>query len=289
MKYLVVLVLLGGCSLDRETSDWPAQTQSDAGMDVTAGVDGGLGQGPGAGTMDGSWLMIHEGSTCVLNVEQLTHSWYVVDIEQKDRVLSESHRFCRIDLSPVLGQQVIIPQKVVDAISVKPIDRGYVADLRVGGSYSSSTELALWGLDLDDPIEGMIPADASDPQVVDSDNDGQPAVTFEVENSTCRRFQAQRQFIRYTGEFVAPNAIEGSSVNLTDLKVYGSTEALCGIAPPVVANDDFSRFRMVRVDGAGGSIDLDADGDGRVSCQEAADVFEQLIERRQANDDNCRP
>ncbi len=287
MKYLVIAILLGGCTVERQDSTWQDQRFDDMGADVGLTIDAGLGEGPGAGTMAGTWLMLHEGSTCVINDEQLTHAWYVVEIQETDRVMQESRKLCRVDLSPILGLRVIIPEVVRDSIEFIDVDRGYASSLRVGGSYSSSTELALWGLDLENPLDDVLPAQASDPRVIDSDNDEQPGVTFEIENSTCRRYQGQRQIIRYDGVFATPNAVEGSSINVTDIKVYGSTEPLCGIAPPVISNDAHSRFRMVRVDGAGGAIDLDSNGDGQISCEEAAPAFDEVMTIRSADRANC--
>lgn len=287
MRTLIIALLVGGCSIDRQESDWPDQNFQDVGVDSGTAVDAGLGEGPGAGTMQGTWLMLHEGSTCVINDEQLTHAWYIVEIDEIDRVLRESRRLCRVDLSPILGLRVLIPEAVRDSIDFIDVDRGYASSLRVGGSYSSSTEVALWGLDLENPLEDTLPAEATDPRVIDGDNDEQPGVTFEIENSTCRRYQGQRQIIRYDGVFVTPNALEGTSINLTDIKVYGSTEPLCGIAPPVISNDAHSRFKMVRVDGAGGALDLDQDGDGKISCAEAAPAFDEVLTIRSADRANC--
>lgn len=279
--------MLAGCTVERQDAGWQDQEVNDAGVDVGVTIDAGLGEGVGAGTMEGTWLMLHEGSTCVINDEQLTHAWYLVEIEEADRVLRETRRLCRVDLSPILGLRVVIPDTVRDSIDFIEVDRGYASSLRVGGAYSSSTELALWGLDLENPLEDTLPTDASDPRVIDTDNDEEPGVTFEIENSTCRRFQGQRQMVRYSGVFETPNAVEGTSINVTDIKVYGSTEPLCGIAPPVVSNDAHSRFRMVRVDGAGGSIDLDSDGDGQISCAEAAPAFDGVMAQRAADRANC--
>src|SRR5699024_8712292 len=121
---------------------------------------------------------------------------------------------------------------------------GMVSTLRVGGSYVSSTEVGLWGLDLQEPVTGPIPESTEDPQVVDSDGDGHPAVTFEV-GSDCLRYQAQRQVVTYFGTFTTPNQIDGKSAGVTDLVVYGGSDGFCTIAPPVEANDSASRFRMV--------------------------------------------
>ena len=90
-----------------------------------------------------------------------------------------------------------------------------------------------------------------------------------------------------TGTFTAPNQIDGDSVTVTDSNVLGSSEPLCGVDPRITANDRHSRFRMVRVDGAGESIDLDVDGDGVVTCAEVSDSAAELLERRESSPENC--
>lgn len=289
MKRLAwLLVWCVGCGVERGDSGWEAQTLDSGVEDVGVGADVGFGEGPGAGTMDGTWLLVHEGSTCVLNDEQLTMAYYLVEMEQDGRVLRERRELCSVDLSPILGLKVVIPESVRSVIDFVEVDSGLVSDLRVGGSYVSSTELALWGLELDDVLRDELPATAEDPRVVDSDLDGNPAVTLEIENSTCKRYQGQRQVIRYSGTFVAPNVVEGGSVTVTDVKAYGSTASLCGIAPPILSNDAHSRFRMVRVDGAGGTVSLDANGDGRVACDEVGPALGQILAGRAPTRENCR-
>lgn len=287
-RWIGLVVFLVGCGVERGDSGWASQQIDVSFEDVGSASDVAFGEGPGAGTMDGTWLLAHEGSTCVLNDEQLTLAYYLVDIEQTGRVLKETRQLCSLDLSPILGLKVVVPEAVRASISFVEIDNGFVSDLRVGGSYASSTELALWGLELENVLEDELPATADDPRVVDSDNDGNPAVTLEIENSSCKRYQGQRQVIRYQGSFVAPNVIEGGSVNITDVKAYGSTASLCGIAPPILSNDPFSRFVMVRVDGAGGTANLDANADGQVGCDEIAPALAQILEGRAATRENCR-
>jgi len=286
--WLILLLGCAGCDLERGDSGWQHQVARDTGLVDMGQEDFGLGQGPGAGTMSGTWLMLHEGSTCVLGDEQLTHAWYLIEIDQIGRSLEERRRICRLDLSPVLGLRVIIPETTRQAINFIDYDRGLVSDLRVGGSYTSSLELALWGVELEDPISDELPANADDPRVVDADDDGNPAVTFEIDGSSCLRFAGQRQAIRYSGTFETPNAIAGTSINVTDVKAYGSTEVLCGIAPPILSNDAHSRFRMVRVDGLGGTSDLDTNRDGAISCEEATPAFLEVMERRGADRERCR-
>ncbi len=287
LPLMILCICVTACDLERGDTDWPEQMPVDMSIPDT-GEDAGLGEGPGAGTMSGTWLMLHEGSTCVLGDEQLTHAWYLISMEQTGRTVHETRRLCRLDLSPVLGLKVVIPDATREAVTFVEVEPGLISDLRVGGSYTSSAELALWGVDLETPISDALPDSVDDPRVIDSDGDGNPAVTFAIDGSSCLRFAGQRQVIRYFGELETPNAIGGSSINITDVKAYGSTEILCGIAPPLVSNDKHSRFRMVRIDGLGGSTNADQNDDDEVSCEEASPYFSGVMERRAANREFCK-
>ena len=289
MRALVVIaaVVLTGCSLERGTSSFAPQTFADVGVADVGSTDAAFGAGSGAGTMTGTWLQVHEASTCVLVEEQVTWATYLVDIEQAERTLTETRRQCEITLSPVFGLRVFVPDVVLPLIEFVPVDTGYVSNLLESGTYSSPTELALWGLQLDDPIHDPVPDDPDDPAVVDADEDGNPGVTFGVIGSQCERYIAQRSVVRYTGTFTTPNQVDGTSVNVTDSNVLGSSQALCGVNPRLTANDRDSRFRMVRIDGAGESIDLDANGDGEITCDEVRPYFEAVLERRETNPENC--
>jgi hypothetical protein len=284
---VLIVAFASACAVERGESDIPGQEFSDTGLaDTGYNADAGLGQGPGAGTMSGTWLLYHERSTCVTRQEQLTHATYLVELEQHGATVSESRRLCDTQLSPVFGMRVRIPEVVLESIAFIDVDDGVVSTLRAGGSYVSSTEVALWGVDLDQPAVDPVPTEADDPRVLDSDGDGQPGVTLEV-GSGCMRYQGQRQVIKYRGSFTSPNQIDGESTGVTDIAVYGGSDDLCTVAPPVTSNDAHSRFRMVRVDGRGGSFDADSDGDGEVSCEEAMPVTPLVLDEREPDHANC--
>lgn len=287
--YLLACALVAtcfGCELERGESDVADQQRVDVGVDAGSLGDVGLGVGPGAGTMTGTWLLYHERSTCVAGQEQLTHAAYVVDMHQQGATVVEDRQLCRADLTPMFGMQVRIPDAVYEGIEFVPVDRGLVSTLRVGGTYVSATEVGLWGLEMDDPLVDSMPDEAEDVRVVDGDDDGQPGVTFVV-GASCERYQSQRQIIKYRGSFSAPNQIDGRSTGVTDIAVFGGSDDLCAIAPAVRSNDAHSRFRMVRVDGRGGSFDADADADGRISCDEALAVSHRVLDEREVDHDNC--
>lgn len=303
MKYLSTGLLLAltvggaaaGCTIERGESDIDPQQVPDAiASDVPAEPDVGLGGGQGAGTMTGTWMLLHERSTCVevgQPAEQLTRAVYRVDIEQSGQRLHEERELCDTSLTPVLGQSIEISNAVLETISFVDVDFGFISSLRDGGTYTSATEVALWGLDpaeIDDPVVDPISEEPGDGSAeIDADDDGEPGVSFMLEGD-CRRYTAQRQIIRYRGRFTTPNQIDGESTGHTDIIVYGSSRPICGIAPSVRSNDADSRFRMYRVDGKGGAFDADEDGNGEVSCEEIRALpTDRVFESRPANDDNC--
>ncbi len=284
---MAVAGALGACSVERSATTFPDQEPADAKVaDLPATADVALGEGPGAGTMSGTWLLYHERSSCVFGQEQLTHATYLIDIAQEGPTLVETRRLCKTALTPMFGMEVVVPDAVLGAIEFVAVDRGLVSTLKLGGTYTSSTEVALWGVTLDQPLTEALPVEASDARVIDQDGDGQPGVTLEV-GSECKRYQGQRQIIRYTGTFVAPNRIDGASSGVTDLNVFGASEGFCAIAPPVESNDPHSRFRMVRVDGLGGAYDADVDGDGVVGCDEAMLIAGSVLDEREVDHELC--
>ncbi|MFU8802556.1 MAG: hypothetical protein ACNA8W_01990 [Bradymonadaceae bacterium] len=277
-----------GCALERGDSDFDDQLFEDTftAPDVPL-TSIPLGEGPGAGTMAGTWLHIHEASTCVLGQEQVATAYYLVDFEQDGATLRERRRLCEIDLSPVLGMKPIVPREVLESIDFVEVDRGLISTLRPGGAYSSATEVGLWGVRLDEPLTDALPTEPDDPKVVDADGDGDPGVTLLMEGTDCRRYVVQRQIVRYTGRVTTPNQLDGQSVTATDTAVLGATSGLCRVSPPLEPNDSYSAFRLYRVDGAGGAFNADADGNGEISCEEISPFLEQAWPIREPDHGHC--
>ncbi|RAL20417.1 hypothetical protein DL240_16565 [Lujinxingia litoralis] len=285
----VVGGLGSGCQVERGSGSFEEQVLPDAGeVDVGPGEDVGLGDGAGAGTLGGTWLQAHRASSCVLGQEQVSMGYYLVRIEEDGELLREQRRLCALDLSPVAGLRPLVPPAVIATIQSPEIDRGFVTRPTPGGAYTSATEVGLWGLELEDPVGDAIPSDPQDPRVVDADADGEPGVSLEIAGSGCRRYMGQRQIVRYFGQLTHANLIEGGSATHTHAEVYGASASLCQISPPVEPNDAFSVFKMARIDGLGGALNLDADADGELTCEEAAPYFEALLAMREPERDHCR-
>lgn len=284
---LLIGALITGC-VERAETSFPEQSIEPIDMGDAMEADLGLGEGSGAGTMEGTWLLVHENSSCVLGQEQVSVADYLIDIEQQGQALRETRTICSLDLSPVLGLNVTVPPAAFQSVEYADVDLGFFSALGEGGGYSSSLELALWGVRLDDPFFEELPRDVEDARVFDADSDGAPGVTFIVGDNVCERHTIQRQLIHYTGSFTAPNRIDGSSTNLTETLVIGGTSPICKTSPAVESNDSFNQFVMVRVDGQGGAIDLDADNDGAITCDEIKGASVTLIPGREPANANCR-
>lgn len=282
------LSLFCGCGFDAGSPAFDDQHLQDGEHNQQNTVNGSeVGGGDGAGTMAGTWLKLHVASSCVLGQEQVSAAYYLVEIETEGVALREQRRLCGLELSPLLGFRPVASRAVLESVEFPMVDHGLVSSLLPGAHYGSSTVVGLWGIDLDDPIADPVPTDPDDEAVVDADGDGNPGVTMELEGSGCERYMGQRQIVKFYGSLVAPNDVVGSSVRTTETVVYGASGAVCELAPDVRANDDHSIFRMVRVDGLGGSVQAGDDSEGRITCSDIEQFYGRILEVREPNDDNC--
>lgn len=280
------ILVLAGCGFEPAPSQFDDQIVADenGGNDVEPPATE-LGAGSGAGTIAGTWLKIHVASSCVLDQEQLSAAYYLVDIELDGEGFYEDRRLCHLETSPLFGARPVASPEVLASVEFPRIDRGLISSPLTGGQYASSTMVGLWGLELDDPIADPIPVDPDDEAVVDADGDGNPGVTMELVGAGCDRYMGQRQIVKYHGEFTAPNDIRGSSVRTTETIVYGGTASICELDPEIESNDEHGFFRMVRVDGRGGAVDASDGGD--ITCGDVAGFYDDLAEVREADDAYC--
>jgi hypothetical protein len=283
------------CAIEDAPSEFGPQTQ-DAGITTDGGNaldSGNIGQG--IPTMNGTWLLIHEQSNCVetlgLKSEALSVSAELIQMTQNVAQVREERTICSINLTRVLGLETTFPNEAAQAHQPNIIEDSYVSGNGVGSGYASGIERQIYGVNLTDPLTEAMPADREDPRLIDADEDGQPGITLRVNggegNGGCDMFIAQRAAIRYFGTFERPNLIKGTSVTFYAQSVLGATQSLC-VAPRIVtANDPFSKFELMRIDGEGGSLDLDLNADGVIDCEEVNSSLPQLWTFREPNDTLC--
>jgi hypothetical protein len=241
-------------------------------------------------TMDGIWLQYNQVSTCVdivFSEETFKRDLFLVETIQDDfGVLEEHWTACEIELSPVLGLQPSVTPALLSTSYPITTRGGLVSGTILGSGYVSAALAELWGLDLTDPVNEPLPDDPDDPSIVDSDRDGRPGATL-VFGDFCESFVAQRTLTYYVGEYTAPDRIEGEAISGNKQLLIGATESLCEATYEVRSNHPRSSFVRIRVDGQGGSLDLDTDGDGEVECNEVIPYKDTLFERVEIDDRFC--
>jgi len=127
--------------------------------------------------------------------------------------------------------------------------------------------------------------------VRDEDGDGNPGVSLEVTTDpvdTIRglAWTTWRTNPHMHGVAWTSSLIQGDLSPVMEYDVVGSGADLQGIPmdgptvkrniPSFVIPESGSTFRMVRIDGRYGAVDLDVDGDGTVSCAELMDRLDVL-------------
>lgn len=234
------------------------------------------------GGADGVWAQATEWSTCVevgdLRLELRTYKLLRVEVQSSGPFWQETREVCAVLNSPLLGQATVFPPKLIASLPKLPV----ASSLQADGSYVSSFEAQVIGVHLANPLLDAMPADASDPRVYDSDNDGKPGGTLQV-GTLCEVYQANRARSQLHGKLVAPGRIEGGAVHSVSQVFLGGTSAFCTQPFPTTDNHPEHRFVMVKTTGAG----LDTDGDGSVTCQEIISGQEKIITWKSPDDKRC--
>jgi hypothetical protein len=180
-----------------------------------------------------------------------------------------------------------------------------VSGTRPCSSYVSDSLDVTYGYDPaavgpDDPLPGWdLACGGSTPgacvdgweHVIDEDGDGHPGVSLQVTTDPVdtirgRAYTTWRTNPHMHGIAWSSTLIQGDLSPMMEYDVVGSGADLQGIPmdeptvkrniPRFVIPAEGSTYRMVRVDGLHGSTDLDADGDGAVSCAELMEGIEVL-------------
>lgn len=265
--------------------------------------------------LDGTWLHYHQMSTCVDvgqgSFELVNRTLYIVETtESADDfgTLQESWTACDIELSPVLGLTPRLPEGQYTFGYPFTTEQGLVTGTAVGSRYASGAVAELWGLTMTEPVSEPMPSLAdctrvpgspsavscADDRVIDMDQDGLPGITLTFNDGVCQAFVVQRTTNYFQGEFVRPDRIEGNpsgpyggAVGYTGQVILDATTPLCTTTYSTRSNDAYSGWARQRIDGLGGSLDLDTNADGVIECDEVVDVAPSLFNRRPSNDVQC--
>lgn len=242
-------------------------------------------------TLDGVWLHLSEVSTCVdlgNSIEQLNRSLYLVRSEQgSNGALVERWEACEIELTPVISIQAQVPEALRE--SVYPIET-YAAQtvgVGLGRRYSSGALVELWGLSLEQPASEPFPTEPSDERISDLDADGNPGATLLI-GSACEAYLVQRRVTHFVGEQVAFGRLEGAALSSTEQLIIDASSPICKTPYQTRSHPARSRWSRVRIDGEGGALNYDQDGDGEISCDEVSAARAELFELFTPDDGTCR-
>jgi len=286
-------VLLVACSPPpAPEGQFPAQTVE---KDVhEAQNDEGVQDSPSALPLvaEGTWLLWTEIATCVatmgVEVESLSESLALVTLDDLGGGLVKHRlRNCLIRQTPVLGIVTEIPDAVAESIPEREYF-GILGGYEAGSVYLTQESVETWGLRLEDPFHDQMPSSADDPRVWDMDGDGKPGVTLPVGPGLCEVYVIQRGFSRWSGRVESPTRVAGGGSAWGEERVLGATSGFCLAQNEVRYMDDLHRFALVRVDGSNGSMNLDFDGDGRVTCDEVRAYGLEPFAPRKPDDTHCK-
>lgn len=279
---VAALWLLYGCQPERAVTQLPPQQLTqDEGPDDTPLIfdaDGRL-TAPA-----GRWALFHEDHHCLSAVgdtlENVVWTWFLVDVADlsgpptqkgEPRFLRETAQLCHQEISPVLFDLVShIPQAIPDSMAPVVTDATLLGE-DAGDAYVSGLQLDLWGAAGVGESDEM-PTAGDDPRVFDQEGDGDPGATITLRDSTgndgCFISIVQRTTARRSGAIVDSSRIQGEFIGDLTQRVLQASSPLCASDNEITDGGRPSRFVLLRVDGLGGSPDLDADDDGDVTCSE---------------------
>ena len=238
---------------------------------------------------DGTWIHYSQLGSCVdigsQSFDNLNRTLYLVDVVQDDfGVIEETWRGCDVELSPVLNLVPALRRENLDTIYPVVTAGGLVDNTTLEGGYASAPVAELWGVDLDDPVNDILPVSGDDDRIIDSDGDGNPGATLVFGTDICEAFVTQRTSTIYSGSYETFDRIEGTVISASSQFVIDASTAFCRTGYINRPNSPRGTFARQRVDGQGGSLDLDTDGDDLVTCDE---IISALFDRLILDDEVC--
>ncbi len=280
---LRLLVLIGvvfavaACEPTPSPSGFDAQTFE---IQASDSILGGNDVTATSADLSGTWVLVTDWSTCVTigeEIELRNYSLSRLEIVQDGVQLRETREDCSVANTPLLGLTTVVPPAAV--ASANPMfTTAFVPTTGVGAPYTSGLEVQMWGLKFTNPVVEAMPTDASDPRVIDADNDGHPGVTLKV-GGVCDLYAVQRAMMVRTGTQGADGNFSGEGSRSVVQVALGASQGFCAQAFTTVSNQTNNHWKLLRVDKQG--MNLDQDGDGNVSCAEIVQnqaVFTNWIE-----------
>jgi hypothetical protein len=146
----------------------------------------------------------------------------------------------------------------------------------LGATLMPPEGLVVVGAELANPRTDPLPTSPDDARVRDDDGDGAPGVTV-FSSLAGEQHATYRNRGQLIGRIQSSNRIDGSIpgelVAVTETSVLGAGNGFLPVTTPLPGV-----FQLVRVDGRLGSVDVDTDGDGTITCSEILDASSSLFD-----------
>lgn len=177
----------------------------------------------------------------------VTTSWVLHRVSVSDGEVRVSSRYCAVEQEPLGRVRTTIGGAFVAAIPEWESTARITGPAGGPWSFELPEHAVVLGATLSDPVEDRLPADASDGRVVDSDGDGEPGVTVDVEGLVDGQvFLVQRLVRGLRGTLEPSGRMQGTVTGSSDQEVIGaSTTVLRMFTPRFRQEPDPSRHTFV--------------------------------------------
>ncbi|MEL6180326.1 MAG: hypothetical protein AAFS10_15295, partial [Myxococcota bacterium] len=227
-----------------------------------------------------------------------------LDIRQEGTQLTETYDVCQVSNTPLLNLITTVPRAVLRASSGFQV-ASHLLGTDNNQGYVGGIQTHLWGLQMDNPTTDPFPTpiqmdsngepilddngnfipDESHPNLIDSDADGNPGATLDLGGGACKVYMIQRALTSAVGNVQPDGTISGIPYSRTQQFIMTADNPICGQSFETFSNNAFSSMKMWRADAFG--FNIDADGNGSISCEELIAVEDQIVTWTEPDNDRC--
>ncbi len=240
----------------------------------------------------GTWATLSKISVCEMTlgrvVEVNNYSVYLVHfVQQKDGSpwrVKEVRTKCIMKQTPILGVRTVYPKGLVESLNPGSV-MGIFGGEKKGSIYLEEPYAEIWGARLKDPMNDPLPNSKDDPRVIDSDHDGHIGATM-ILSQICKVFVTQRSIVRMKCKIKSSTRIECTGKTHVQVNRLDATDPFCLSKDHIMDNSKYSFLMFQRIDGKDGSINLDLNHDGKITCKELGDSWKQMFPNPDVEDDS---
>ena len=252
---MVLAWALVGCSFGETDVLAGGGNSHDAGAIEDAGVDTDGVAFEGGTELTGTWAQMLVYGT-VFNLPAIGQTEGATTTIQRVTIVDDGTtphvvaKACAVEIDNGTSVvETIIPNRFVDALQEQEPTTTVGHDESTM-TYRQDRVLTLRGVKLDDPENGTLPTDASDPHIFDQDEDGHPGMTVLITGLTDGEvYVIQRDWYELAGSAQGPDWIDGFVEWNTEQVVLGSDNPILNAQTDSSPHPEGSRsyFRMTRV------------------------------------------